>query len=97
MSDQDTLPDSIDLAISFASEDGEVAAAIATRLTARGYAVFHEDYEKAAVWGRDLPTTLSRVYGELSAFCLVIISRNYAVLGRKRHKRSRAPGTSFRG
>jgi hypothetical protein len=67
--------DQIDLAISYASEDREIARQIATSMDARGYKVFYDEFEN--LWGEVLTTKLAKVYGEQSRFCLIIISENY--------------------
>jgi hypothetical protein len=67
-----------DVAISFAGEDRQVAQDLATRLLARNYRVFYDEFYQADLWGADLAERLDAVYGEQSRYCLIIVSKSYA-------------------
>ena len=51
-----------DVVISFAGEDREIAAAIASNLVIRGINVFYDEYEQANLWGKDLYVHLTKVF-----------------------------------
>lgn len=67
-----------DVAISFAGEDRQVARDLATRLLARNYRVFYDEFQQADLWGADLAEVLESVYGEQSHYCVIVISESYA-------------------
>jgi hypothetical protein len=66
------------IAISFAGEDRATASKIAESLRARGISVFYDDYEKDALWGKDLYQHLARVYSEDAQYCILVLSGHYA-------------------
>jgi hypothetical protein len=65
-----------DLAISYASEDEKLAAAIHKGLKSR-FRVFFAADEEAYLWGEQLSDALPKLYGERSRFVLVISSSAY--------------------
>lgn len=67
-----------DLAISHAGEDRGLARDIATQMTAHGYKVFLDEYERVALWGADLPAELGKIYMEGAQYCLILVSEYYA-------------------
>jgi hypothetical protein len=67
-----------DIAISFASEDRRVGRDLATRLLARNYGVFYEEFYRADLLGVNLRERLGLVYGEQSEHCIIVISETYA-------------------
>ncbi|MEW4286185.1 toll/interleukin-1 receptor domain-containing protein [Priestia koreensis] len=69
---------SYDIAISFAGEDRDVAEEIIEKLSVFSIRVFYDKFERASLWGKDLYTHLSDVYGEKSKYCLMLVSKNYA-------------------
>lgn len=75
-----------DAALSFAGEDREVARNLATRLIARNYRVFYDEFYQADLWGSDLAQQLSAVYGEQSRYCIIIVSQSYATKVWTRHE-----------
>jgi len=66
-----------DVAISFAGEDRATARKFADLLLADKYAVFFDEFEKAALWGEDLTVKLKDIYATLSRFCVMFISQYY--------------------
>jgi hypothetical protein len=62
-----------DLAISYASEDEKLAAAIHNGLRSR-FRVFFAADQEAYLWGEQLGDALPKLYGERSRFVLVISS-----------------------
>ena len=89
------LEKTYDLAISFAGEDRKVAESIAYALTKLNYTVFYDRYEKANLWGKDLYTHLTEVYAKRAKFCLMIISKNYAIKHWTNHERKAAQAKAF--
>lgn len=85
-----------DVAISFAGEDRESAEEIAARLTLRGYRVFYDAYEQAALWGKDLYQHLASIYTDQAVFCVILISRHYRDKLWTRHELRSAQARAFR-
>ncbi|PGT77455.1 hypothetical protein COD15_01635 [Priestia megaterium] len=85
-----------DIAISFAGEDRETAEEIAEKLTKLGIRVFYDNFERANLWGKDLYTHLSDVYGEKAKYCLMIVSKSYAKKHWTNLERQAAQAKAFR-
>ena len=75
-----------DVAFSFAGEDRQVARDLATRLLAKNYRVFYDEFYQADLWGADLAERLEAVYGEQSRYCVIVVSENYAAKIWTRHE-----------
>src|SRR5271157_1314656 len=75
-----------DIALSFASEDREVAKDLATRLKQGGISVFYDADEEANLWGDNLFVRLAEVYADKARFCVILISTNYAKKEWTRHE-----------
>lgn len=84
------------IALSFAGEDRPTASKIAESLVARGITVFYDDYEKDALWGKDLYQHLARVYSEEAQYCIVILSCHYARKLWPKHELQQAQARAFR-
>jgi len=84
-----------DVAISFAGEDRVNASSLASALTARGIKVFYDEFEKANLWGKDLYSHLSDVYGKRAQFCLMLISEHYGKKQWTNHERKAAQNRAF--
>lgn len=69
-------PSTWDLAISFASEDRDVAREIYAQLRNR-FQVFFAPQENAALWGTNLHRVLPNTYGVESRFVLVLSTEHY--------------------
>src|SRR6266487_6196182 len=67
-----------DVALSFASEDREVAEQLADRLRAAGVRLFYDKYEQASLWGEDLYEHLHDVFCKKARFCVLFASAHYA-------------------
>ena len=67
-----------DICLSFAGEQREYVEQVAGELTSRGFRVFFDDYERVALWGKDLYTYLSDIYENQSRFCIIFASKEYA-------------------
>jgi len=83
------------IAISFAGEDREIAENIASRLKSKGYNIFYDKYEQAALWGKDLYSHLTEIYTKKAKYCLMIISENYAEKQWTNHERRAAQARAF--
>ena len=67
-----------DVGLSFAGEQRPYVEQVAEQLRSRGIRVFYDDYEKGALWGKDLYAHLTDVYEHLCEYCVVFISEDYA-------------------
>jgi hypothetical protein len=84
-----------DVALSFAGEDRVKARDLAKRLRSKGYQVFFDEFEKAALWGDDLTVKLKKVYMEESRFCVIFVSKYYARKPWTNHERQAAMTRAF--
>jgi len=84
-----------DVAISFAGEDRRFAEALANALRERSVSVFYDQYEKAALWGKNLYTHLSDLYRNQAQYCILLLSRHYASKVWTRHEREAAQARAF--
>jgi hypothetical protein len=85
-----------DVALSFAGEDRSHARRIAELVRATGLTVFYDEYEQAALWGRNLYSHLSDVYQNKAKYCLMFISSNYARKLWTKRERESAQARAFR-
>src|SRR5690242_2594697 len=67
-----------DVALSYAGEDRDYAAALADNLKICGVKVFYDLYEKPILWGKDLYAHLSDLYQNKAHYCVIFISKYYA-------------------
>jgi hypothetical protein len=79
-----------DVALSFAGEDRPYVNQVAASLKDNGVKVFYDDYEKVALWGRDLYAHLDWVYRTASRYCVIFISKSYAAKVWTNHERASA-------
>lgn len=84
-----------DVALSFAGEDRDCAAALADVLIQRGVNVFYDEYEKATLWGKDLYVYLSDLYQNQAHFCVMFLSKYYSEKLWTNHEREAAQARSF--
>lgn len=84
------------IALSFAGEDRAIAEKIAYELIESDYKVFYDDYEKAALWGKDLYVYLNDLYSKHAKYCLMIISENYKNKLWTNHERRAVQAKAFR-
>lgn len=75
------------VAISFAGEQRKEARAIAQQLKNSGVEVFFDEYESAALWGKDLYEHLSDVYQNQAQYCIILASQAYATKVWPSHER----------
>jgi hypothetical protein len=79
-----------DVCLSFAGEQRTYVSDVADALRASGIRVFYDQYERAALWGKDLYEHLDWVYRKAARYCLVFISSDYAAKVWTTHERRSA-------
>ena len=67
-----------DVGLSFAGEQRAYVDQVASDLRSRGIRPFYDDYERGALWGKDLYAHLTEVYQHLCEYCVIFVSREYA-------------------
>jgi TIR domain len=90
---------SYEVALSYASEDREYVEQVAACLLNKGILVFYDRQEAAELWGEDLATRLSEIYGTESKYVVVFISKHYVdkawTLYERRHALAQAGQGKF--
>lgn len=84
-----------DIVISFAGEDRGLAEGIARGLKGVGRSVFYDKYEEDVLWGKDLFAYLGQTYKDEAKFCLMLISKHYALKQWTNHERKAAQSRAF--
>lgn len=84
-----------DIALSFAGEDRNQADALAEALRHRRVKVFYDQFEKTALWGKNLYTYLSDLYQNKARYCVMLLSRHYATKLWTNHERQAAQARAF--
>ncbi|MBL8211183.1 MAG: TIR domain-containing protein [Bryobacterales bacterium] len=84
-----------DVALSFAGEDRRHAKQLAELLQRRGIVVFYDEFEKAALWGKDLYQHFNSVYRDRARYCIILISCAYARKYWTRHELRQAQARAF--
>lgn len=72
-----TLGPSFDIALSFAGEDRPYVQEVAQCLLQAGAAVFYDEFQTLALWGKDLVAHLQDIYQTQARFCVLFISQYY--------------------
>lgn len=85
-----------DVALSFAGEDRKVAESYSQFLKGKGLRVFVDSDEQAELWGADLYVRLDEVYRKKAMFCVMFISKHYAVKRWTNHERRSAQVRAFK-
>jgi hypothetical protein len=70
-----------DIALSFASEQRRYVDVVARCLIDAGVKVFYDEFETAALWGRDGIETFTDVYGKKAYRVVIFISEHYVAKG----------------
>jgi len=76
-----------EVALSFAGEQRKYVEEVARALHSRGIAVFYDEFEKVALWGKQLHEELQSVYELRSAMAVVFVSREWVEKAWPRHER----------
>jgi len=79
-----------DVSLSFAREDRSYVAKVAARLRPKGTRVFYDEYEKVALWGKDLYQHLDDVCRNAARYRVLFISKSYAKRLWTNHERKSA-------
>lgn len=85
-----------DIAISYASENRDVAERYANLLTKRVVSVFYDKNEEANLWGKDLYEKLDDIYRHQAKYCVLFISQEYAKKLWTTHERKSAQARAFK-
>jgi hypothetical protein len=85
-----------DVALSFAGEQRSYVDRVAQLLRDMRIKVFYDDYEKTSLWGKDLYAHLDSVYRELSRYCVIFVSADYAAKVWTNHERQSAQARALR-
>lgn len=72
-----SMPDSFDVAISFAGTERESAEELANILKDAGFAVFYDNFYPEQLWGKNLVTFFDQIYRKKARFCVMFISQEY--------------------
>lgn len=72
------LATAYEIVLSFAGEDRNYVEKVAEFLRTREVALFYDEYEEAALWGKDLHEHLHKVYSGSARYCVMFISKYYA-------------------
>jgi len=85
-----------DVALSFAGEDRATADKFAELLTSKDIEVFYDQYEPAAIWGRDVVDHLVNIYARKARYCVLFISQFYPLRKWTEVERTSAQERAFR-
>ena len=85
-----------DVALSFAGEDRAIVEEFASRLKAKDIKVFHDEYEAADMWGKDLVDHLVNIYSRKARYCVMFISQYYPLKKWTRVERRAAQERAYR-
>ena len=86
----DLLQNRYDLVFSFAGEDRDYVKKVAEKLTKSGVRIFYDEYDQAALWGKDLAIEFDLIYQHSSRYCVMFISQAYVKKMWTRHERRAA-------
>lgn len=85
-----------DVCLSFAGEDRAYVSRVASDLRRRGLRTFYDEYERVALWGKELYEHLDDVYRNAARYCVLFISKHYAKKLWTTHERKSAQARAFR-
>jgi hypothetical protein len=71
------IPDTFDVAISFAGTEREFAQKLAQQLRDAGYAVFYDDFYPEQLWGKNLTIFFDEIFRKKARYCVMFISKEY--------------------
>ncbi len=78
------------VALSFAGEQREYVREVATALAARRIAVFYDEFETNALWGKDGAEHFHQIYSQGTQYVVMFISAEYIAKAWTRHERRAA-------
>ena len=71
------IPDSFDVAISFAGTEREYALKLAEMVRSAGFTVFYDDFFPEQLWGKTLTTFFDEIFRKKARFCVMFVSKEY--------------------
>jgi hypothetical protein len=72
-----TLPDSFDVAISFAGTERAEAEKLAGIVREAGYDVFYDNFYAEQLWGKNLTVFFDEIFRKRARFCVIFVSEEY--------------------
>lgn len=72
-----TLPETFDVAISFAGTERAEAEKLAGILREAGYAVFYDNFYPEQLWGKNLAVFFDEIFRKRARFCVMFVSTEY--------------------
>jgi len=85
-----------DVALSFAGQDRDLVDKIADLLRSKDIKVFHDKYESAELWGKDVIDHLVNIYSRKARYCVMFISQYYPLKKWTNVERMAAQERAFR-
>jgi hypothetical protein len=86
----DAMPENFDVAITVARPDRKHAKQLAERLRQAGVEVFYDELYPEHLWGQNLIDTFDGIFRLRSKFCVMFISKEYALREWTNHERRSA-------
>ena len=80
----------IDVAVSFAGTERELAESLAVRVRDAGYEVFYDRFFPEQLWGKDLAVFFDDAFRKKSRFCVIFVSKQYVERDWTNHERRSA-------
>jgi hypothetical protein len=71
------LPDTFDVAISFAGTERKLAEQLADLVRAAGFAVFYDNFYPEHLWGKNLTVFFDEIFRKRAHFCVMFVSKEY--------------------
>jgi hypothetical protein len=71
------IPDTFDVALSFAGPQRPLAERLAALMKEAGFEVFYDADYQAQLWGHDLAEALDKVYRKAAKYCVIFKSQDY--------------------
>ena len=87
---EDHRPRSFQVALSFAGEQRDYVREVAKTLAARHIAVFYDEFEANALWGKDGAEHFHQIYSRGAQYVVMFISAEYVAKAWTRHERRAA-------
>jgi len=84
------LAEAYEVVLSFAGEERFYVEKVANFLRSRGIALFYDEHEEAALWGKNLHEHFHEIYSGSARYCVMFISKHYAEKAWPIHERRSA-------
>jgi hypothetical protein len=79
-----------DVVLSFAGEDRSYVEKVASFLQSQNTKVFYDEFDQVNLWGKDLYEYLDEIYRKKGRYCIMFISKYYALKAWSTHERKSA-------